>query len=599
MRIHQLPPAIANQIAAGEVIERPASVVKELLENSLDAGADAITIEIGYGGLNQIKISDNGHGIIADDLPLAVAAHATSKITTLDDLYAISSMGFRGEALASIASVAKVTISSKPAHQEHAMMLQVYNGQHTLSPCARTTGTTIDVVDLFFNAPVRKRFLKNEKLEFQAIELVIKRFALSAPHINLTVKHNNKLVFSLPAALHEHAKQERMAKMFGSAFVKDAIYLDVELGVMRLYGWISGPNYQRSQNDRQWVYINQRMIKDKLINHALKQAYDGRLYPGRFPACLLYFTINTTEVDVNVHPTKHEVRFQQPRLVHDFFTSQLSAVLQSIEKKNVEQMVQTDSYSLLSPLNSPSQSLSCESGNEGRRERLATSSSDECEIEYESNFYHHKLELAEPIASKSSYSVPLRPLSSESSKKTSYSDTKELSWVMLNNQHSLIFIKQEPYLVDVLALQRIWLLEQLQQAVIPLENRPLLVPVSYSISPKLQERIEDLQSCLEQLGIRSEWSIKEDKLLIRSIPIKVPYLDLRLFLEALVKLESIEVNSLLELMSQMQNCDPKLLSVEERMALNHFLLRIQNQKSQLQGVFKDLSSEDCRMLLHV
>ncbi|CEG55837.1 DNA mismatch repair protein MutL [Legionella fallonii LLAP-10] len=608
MRIHQLSSAIANQIAAGEVIERPASVVKELLENSLDAGADAISIEIGYGGLNQIKISDNGHGIIAEDLPLAVAAHATSKITTLDDLYAINSMGFRGEALASIASVAKVTISSKTAHQEHAMMLQVQNGQHVLSPCARTIGTTIDVVDLFFNAPVRKRFLKNEKLEFQAIELVIKRFALSAPHINLIVKHNGKLVLSLPAAIHEQAKRDRMAKIFGSSFIKDAIYLDVERGAMRLYGWISGPNYQRSQNDRQWVYINQRMIKDKLINHALKQTYDGMLYPGRFPACLLYFTINTAEVDVNVHPTKHEVRFQQPRLVHDFFTSQLSAALQSDGQNNTEQTLQDDSSGVTSSFNSKLYDVAGEAINMAYSFESTNKTSDvgrpyrfleESDERYESNFYQNKLELAEPLTSQASYVAPLRPLGSAQAKKNLYSDIDECSWVALNNQYSLVFIEQQPYIVDVLVLQQKWLLEQLQQASTPLESRPLLVPVRYSLSLKLKERIEELQHYIEQLGIRSEWSIKEDKLLIRSIPIYVPYLDLRLFLEAVADLQCIQISSLLELMSQMQRFDPKLLAIEERMALNQFLLKVQNQKSQFHGVFKALSADDCRMLLHV
>ena len=188
LRIHQLPAIIANQIAAGEVIERPASVVKELLENAYDAGADTITVEIGYGGLNQIKISDNGCGIFAEDLPLALSAHATSKISKLDDLYSIDSMGFRGEALASIASIAKVSISSRPAHQEHAMMCTMHEAKIQLSPCARSVGTTVDVSDLFFNAPVRKRFLKSEQLEFQAIDAVIKRFALSAPAIALHVR---------------------------------------------------------------------------------------------------------------------------------------------------------------------------------------------------------------------------------------------------------------------------------------------------------------------------------------------------------------------------------------------------------------------------
>lgn len=555
MRIHQLSPAIANQIAAGEVIERPASVVKELLENSLDAGANIITIEIGYGGLNQIKISDNGWGIVADDLPLAVAAHATSKISTLNDLYAIDTMGFRGEALASIASVAKLTISSRPAQQEHAMMLRIHGDQNELSPCARTIGTTIDVVDLFFNAPVRKRFLKNEKLEFQAIEMVIKRFALSAPHIALTLKHNNKPVLSLPAALNEQAKHTRMTKIFGSSFIKDAIYLDVEVGAMRLCGWVSGSNCQRSQNDRQWVYINQRMVKDKLINHALKQAYDGLLHPGRFPACLLYFTIQTAEIDVNVHPTKHEVRFQQPRLVHDFFTSQLAKALESNVIKNHETTYDYAPYHTESLIN---------------------------------------------ICEPNCYSDVIREtnLHPIKSKNAAYYPESETSWIILNNQYILVLLQQKPYIVDIYALVQQWLLSQLNQATFPLECRPLLVPISCSIPPQLNTNVNELQRYCAQLGVQIEL-LKEDRLLIRSVPIKAPYLDIRIFFDYLVDLNSFQVDRLIEAICQSQRFDPKQLSTEERMDLNQFLMNIQNQKASQNAIFKAISLEDCRMFLHV
>jgi len=327
-RIYQLPAALANQIAAGEVIERPASVVKELLENTWDAQASLVTIDIGYGGLNAIKISDNGMGILADDLPLAIAPHATSKIRQLDDLYAIDSMGFRGEALASIASIAKVTISSKPATQAHAMQLRLQDGHIEVHPCARSEGTTVEVLDIFYNAPVRKRFLKSEKLEFQAIETIVKRFALSAQTMEILLKHNDKQILHLPAASNEKAMLARVNKLLGSGFSKEALRLDFEKAGLHLQGWLSGPQDQRSQNDRVWVYINKRMVKDKLIHHAIRQAYEGLLYPGRFPSCLLYLTIDTKEVDVNVHPTKHEVRFQQPRLVHDFLRAALSSALE-------------------------------------------------------------------------------------------------------------------------------------------------------------------------------------------------------------------------------------------------------------------------------
>ncbi|HHF7372776.1 DNA mismatch repair endonuclease MutL [Legionella bozemanae] len=546
IRIQQLPPLIANQIAAGEVIERPASVVKELLENSFDAGADAIIIEIGYGGLNQIKISDNGIGIVAEDLPLAIAAHATSKISTLNDLYAIDSMGFRGEALASIASVAKVTISSKPEQQETAVMLRVQGTERAISPCARTVGTTVDVVDLFFNAPVRKRFLKSEKLEFQAIETVVKRFALSAPEIALTLKHNGKQVLSLPAAKNEQTRLTRMTRILGSAFVKESIYLDVEHGAMKLYGWISSPNFQRSQNDRLWVYINQRMVKDRLIHQALKQAYDGLLYPGRFPACVLYLTINHAEVDVNVHPTKHEVRFQQPRLVFDFFTSQLTVALKTKNESNEE-----ISYTLF----------------EQSRPKQAQA------------IYEPYPKLA--VSSKSVYNLET-----------------ELPWIILNSRYILVFIHQQPYVVDVVALHQYRLQEQIPQLVLPLASRPLLVAMRYSFPKKLQGSSLELEQYLKQLGVNLEW-LGDNEVIIRSIPLCMPHLDLRLFLDAVAACDVVNQNTFLELMNRSQILDPRLLSLEEKMELNKLFLRLYNEENKKSGLFKVLTSDDCKNLLLV
>ncbi|KTD71384.1 DNA mismatch repair endonuclease MutL [Legionella tucsonensis] len=544
IRIQQLPSLIANQIAAGEVIERPASVVKELLENSFDAGADAIIIEIGYGGLNQIKISDNGMGIVAEDLPLAIAAHATSKISTLNDLYAIDSMGFRGEALASIASVAKVTISSKPEQQETAMMVRVQGTERAISPCARTVGTTVDVVDLFFNTPVRKRFLKSERLEFQAIETVVKRFALSAPGIALTLKHNGKQVLSLPAATNEQTRLTRMTRILGNVFVKESIYLDVEHGAMKLYGWISNSNFQRSQNDRLWVYINQRMVKDRLIQQALKQAYEGLLYPGRFPACVLYLTINPAEVDVNVHPTKHEVRFQQPRLVFDFFTSQLTAALKSKNEFDEEA-----SYALLEQ---PSR-------------------------EQEQAIYEPYPKL-------------------DASSKSVYNSEAELSWVILNNRHILAFINQQPYVVDVVTLHQYRLQQQIFQLVLPLASRPLLVAVRYSFPLKRRSSAPELEECLKQLGMNLEW-LGDNEVVIRSMPLCMPYLDLRLFLDSVAACEVVNQNTLLELMNRSQTFDPRLLSLEEKMELNELFLRLYNEENKRPGLFKVLTSEDCKNLL--
>jgi len=542
MRIQQLPPAVANQIAAGEVIERPASVVKELLENALDAGADALTIEIGYGGLNHIKISDNGSGIMAEDLPLAVAAHATSKITKLDDLYAINSMGFRGEALASIASVAKLTISSKPAQQEHAMMLGIKGNEHQLLPCARSTGTTIEVVDLFFNAPVRKRFLKNEKLEFQAIEAVVKRFALSAPAIAITLKHNGKVMLALPSAISDQAKLARMNKLFGNNFVKESVFLDASSGTMRIEGWISGPGFQRSQNDRQWIYINQRMVKDKLLNHALKQAYEGLLHPGRFPAYLLYFTIDTAEVDVNVHPTKHEVRFQQPRLVHDFFTSQLAAALQTFGQSTQPYSVGTIS--------------------------LKTS------------------EVCEPRISQRQLSA-----SEDSFKVSPYKVAHKAEWIVLNNRYALIFHGSKPWIMDVISQYEKFLLNQIHQLPLPLASRPLLVPICYP----LVAIDKALLIALEQLGLRVEIEAGKN-LILRSVPVQVPHLAIRAFLDKVVHLTSYTTQELLIILSQSQAIESSHLSTEEQADLVAWVTQ-SNQAGDL-GL-KELTVENCQVLMDV
>lgn len=329
MKIHRLSPHVANQIAAGEVIERPASVVKELLENALDAGATTLHIELGFGGLNLIKISDNGQGIDAEDLPLAIAAHATSKISQLSDLYAITTMGFRGEALASIASVAKMSIYSKPAHQAYGMVLHQEGSDYRIEPCARTLGTTIEVRDLFFNIPVRKSFLKSERLEYQAVECVVKQFAMAAPDITIVLQHNQKQTLHLPKAQCEHTRMRRVKKLFGQAFINDAVFVCEEHAGFTMQGWISRRDYQRSQRDKQWIYLNNRLIKDKLVLQAIGQAYQDVLHPGRYPSCILYLTVPPDQVDVNVHPTKHEVRFRDPRMIHARIVSGLANHLQN------------------------------------------------------------------------------------------------------------------------------------------------------------------------------------------------------------------------------------------------------------------------------
>ena len=328
-RIILLEHLVANQIAAGEVIERPASVVKELLENAIDAGASEINIVIEYGGLNLITISDNGAGIHAEDLQLALTAHATSKIKSLYDLASIKSMGFRGEALASIAAIAQVTLSSRTVDDPCGMQIVAYDGKYQLTPCARSYGTTVIVKDIFYNAPVRKRFLKSMQQEFAAIVWMVKRIALSAPWIAIRLVHQDAVCLQIPAGVCEHSVLSRIRKLLGKAFLQASKYLEVSYDGIKLRGWFSGLAYQRSQSDGLWMYLNQRMIKDKILYHAIKQAYQEHLHPGKHPTCLVYLTIPLHQVDVNVHPTKYEVRFTDPRIVHDFVYSQVSALLPS------------------------------------------------------------------------------------------------------------------------------------------------------------------------------------------------------------------------------------------------------------------------------
>ncbi len=336
MRIHQLTIEVANQIAAGEVIERPASVVKELLENALDAHADKIDIDIGFGGLNYISISDNGEGIVPDDLLLSIAPHATSKLKLLSDLSMIDTMGFRGEALASIASVSRLCIQSKAKSESFAMRLDSGDEGVRIVPCARKQGTTIEVRDLFYNASVRKKFLKTEREEYLAIDRVVRRFACSKPGIAISLTHNGKAIFSLPSAPHADLMHSRLQKLLGWSFVDNAVFLTETSGSMRLEGWVVQPPFTKSQHDKQWIYINQRMVNDKLILNAIKQAYAPFLHPGRYPVCLLYFTMPSEDLDVNVHPAKHEVRFHNPRSVHDFIRCSIASVLGVVpEEKRV------------------------------------------------------------------------------------------------------------------------------------------------------------------------------------------------------------------------------------------------------------------------
>ncbi|MBS9428126.1 DNA mismatch repair endonuclease MutL [Photorhabdus akhurstii] len=329
MAIKILPPQLANQIAAGEVVERPASVVKELVENSLDAGASRIDIEIERGGVKLIRVRDNGCGINHQDLALALARHATSKIATLDDLEAIISMGFRGEALASISSVSRLTLTSRTEEQHEAWQAYAEGRDMTVTvkPAAHPVGSTVEVLDLFYNTPARRKFLRTEKTEFGHIDEVVRRIALARLDVLINLHHNGKLVRQYRPAKDESQYERRLASICGTAFMQRALSLSWQHDDLSIKGWVVDPMNAEASGDIQYCYVNGRMMRDRLINHAIRQAYQDLLRGEQQPAYVLYLEVDPHQVDVNVHPAKHEVRFHQARLVHDFIYQGVTAVL--------------------------------------------------------------------------------------------------------------------------------------------------------------------------------------------------------------------------------------------------------------------------------
>ena len=320
-----LTPILANQISAGEVIERPSSIIKELVENSIDAGASDINIEIQEGGKAFIRIRDNGNGIAKNDLALALAPHATNKIYTLDELEAVTSMGFRGEALASIGSVTKVKIISKHIKSQEAW--QINNTSNEIIPAAHMNGTTIEVGELFYNTPARRKFLKKDNTEFLHIFDLLKKYMLCYFSIVFKVINNGKEIKSLSAANDAQLKYNRVLDLYSREFIENAIYIDENLNNAHLWGWVASPRYNRARADMQSFYINGRIIKDKIINHAIKNAYKDVMYGNRYPAFLLYLNINHREVDVNVHPTKSAVRFRNQRFIYDFLYGKVNKAI--------------------------------------------------------------------------------------------------------------------------------------------------------------------------------------------------------------------------------------------------------------------------------
>ena len=337
-KIQKLPDTLINQIAAGEVIERPASIVKELVENSIDADADSISIELEQGGIPRISIRDNGTGIEKSQLEMALTRHATSKITSLTDLQHVTSLGFRGEALPSIASVSRLRLSSNTEQTNQGWTLHWDGGvmDRGIKPVAHTQGTTVEVLDLFYNTPARRKFMRAEKTEYSHCEQTVKRLAMVNFDVAFTLRHNQKTAFTLPA-IHDNANRlDRIANLLGNTFAEHAVFFEHAHENMHLYGWLAAPTFSRAQADLQYQYVNGRNIRDKMISHAVKLAYQDVLYHGRHPAYVVYLDLDPGAVDVNAHPAKHEVRFRDSRSIHDFVRQTLKRAISELRPAKLD-----------------------------------------------------------------------------------------------------------------------------------------------------------------------------------------------------------------------------------------------------------------------
>ncbi|NBS26084.1 MAG: DNA mismatch repair endonuclease MutL, partial [Gammaproteobacteria bacterium] len=483
-RIHLLSQRLSNQIAAGEVVERPASVVKELLENSLDAGADRIDIELEKGGIKLVRIRDNGFGVEKEDLPLALNRHATSKITELDDLENVSSLGFRGEALASIASVSRLTMISRTPEASEAWKVETEGRDMdaNVSPAAHPPGTNVEVRDIFFNTPARRKFLRTEQTEYKRIDEMVKRLALSRFDVTFNVQHNQRSVHRFERANTESEIKRRVSQICGPAFMDNTVSIDMEANGLRLWGWVSLPTFSRSQADLQHFYVNGRAIRDKLVTHAIKQAYRDVLYHGRHPAFVLYLELDPTLVDVNVHPTKHEVRFRDSRHVHDFLFSALHRSLADVRPKDtVESMIQEPAASA--------------PGNYSFADATARNQSS---LALSRDMIHSQLEsLSEFTASLPDPQPSITPAEDEEIPPLGFAVAQLHGiYILAQNAHGLV-------VVDMHAAHERITYEHMKEAMSDdgIKSQPLLVPVSLAVSEGEADCAEENRAALEKLGL--------------------------------------------------------------------------------------------------
>ncbi len=525
--IHLLSPQLANQIAAGEVVERPASVVKELLENSLDSGADRIELDVEQGGVKLIRLRDNGSGIEKDDLPLALSRHATSKITRLEDLEAVGSLGFRGEALASISSVSRFTLTSRTSGQDAAWSVSAQGRDMATEvvPAAHPAGTTVEMRDLFFNTPARRKFLKTEKTEFRHLEEVVKRLALSRYDVGFGLRHNAKVVHQLRPADTEIAREQRLGQLLGKAFVEQSVALDVvaEASGLRMWGWMGLPTFSRSLPDLQYFFVNGRVIRDKVVTHAVRQAYQDVLFHGRHPAYVLYLELDPALVDVNVHPTKHEVRFRESRLVHDFIFRTLYRVIADLRPQDqapvqAEATEEDVSYQPAAgtDLSALRQSpMGFDYGAGQRSSDNGPSSASQVNEQIRAYGALHQPAGIAPPASVMPATPSVMPAQQEG-------EAPPLGYA-LAQLHGIYILSQNAQglvLVDMHAAHERIVYERMKQSFEQdrIRSQPLLVPVNLSVSAREADIAEELPQEFHRLGFRLE-RMAEESLVIREVPV--------------------------------------------------------------------------------
>lgn len=533
MRIKELSTALANQIAAGEVIERPASVVKELIENSLDAGATTIEIDIGKGGQELIRIRDNGRGIHPQDLMLAVTRHATSKVHNFDDLAAIASLGFRGEALASIAAVSRLKIASAQKGMDSGFVIMSEGSElKKPAPIAHPVGTTVEVRDLFFNTPARRKFLRTEKTEFNHIETMVRRLALSRFDVAFILKHNQREVFNTKSARTATLQQARVAEVLGKSFMQDALGIEFAASGMRLTGWIALPNYTRSQADMQYFYINGRFVRDKLLMHAARQAYHDVLFHGRHPAYVLSLGIDPELVDVNVHPTKHEVRFRESQTVHEFLRRGIKDALKQV-RPNEEPVSQTEILELQPEPISQQQELigrpvSDDSGVSSGYpvQKLPDDNrNDSSPVSYLNNINKSAIKTQ---AQQQMHAYAKMHERCEAVDDVDYSQdnitTPPLGFALaqLHNIYILAENKQGLVLVDMHAAHERILYEKLKTQLNTqgISRQMLLVPIMIDLHNSDLQIWEDYRDALNQIGIMSE-SVGPNSVAVREVPVLI------------------------------------------------------------------------------